>query len=120
MSESVISNLERAKQIADRIKRNKNALISIRGTLEIKRNALVYAQKRLRDAQEDVDRLSKEIPGLEKHTEQLTEWCAKNLPNEENVQLATELAKKIARLQKELEQKRKEIARLENGLPDIL
>lgn len=113
-----LSNLEKAKQIADRINRNRGALISMRTSLEVKSNALVYAKKRLKDATEDVDRLTPEIPALEKHIVKLEAWCCKHMDSDEQVQLATLLAKKIQRLQKELEVKRNELARLENGLSD--
>ena len=115
-----ISAMERAKEIADRINRNKSALISISTTLVVKRNAYKYALIAQKDANEDVERLGKEIPALEHHEEQLSVWCAKNLDSDEQVAMATAIAKKIDRLRKELDAKRKELQRLENGLPDVL
>lgn len=113
-----ITALEKAKQMQDRITRNKNALISMSTTVEVKRNALVYAKKRLKEAQEDVERLSVEIPILDRHIEQLNVWCGKNLESDEQMQMATALAKKIQKLQKELEAKRQALHRLEAGLPE--
>ena len=115
-----ISVMERAKEIATRINRNRNALISITTTLEVKKNAYKYALIRQKESNEDVERLSKEIPNLETHRLQLEAWCAKNLDSDEQVTMATALAKKIDRLRKELDMKRKELQRLENGLPDTL
>jgi predicted RNase H-like nuclease (RuvC/YqgF family) len=113
-----ISAMERAKEIADRINRNKSALVSISTTLEVKRNAYKHALIAQKEANEDVERLAKEIPALEHHEGQLKTWCAKNLDSDEQVAMATAIAKKIDRLRKELDAKRKELQRLENGLPD--
>jgi len=117
---SVITDLERAKLIADRIRRNKNELISNNVTLDIKRSKLEYLLRLQKDVNDDVNRLTIEVPVFEKRVEQLTAWCAKNLESDEQVELATMLAKRIAKLQKELEHKHKELHRLEAGLPDIL
>lgn len=113
-----ISAMERAKEIADRINRNKTALVSISTTIEVKRNALKHALADQKEANENVERLSKEIPSLEHHETQLKAWCAKNLDSDEQIAVATAIAKKIDKLRKELDAKRKELQRLENGLPD--
>lgn len=116
MSDVTLTAMEKAKEMAARITRNKNALISIRTTLEVKRSALAYTQKVLKELHEDEQRLQKEVPALEHHVEQLENWCAKHLDSDEQVQIATELAKKIDRLRKELEKKRNELHRMESGL----
>jgi len=113
-----ISAMERAKEIADRINRNRSALISISTTLEVKKVAYTHALIEQKEANEDVERLAKEIPALEHHKAQLVTWCAKNLDTDEQMQMATAIAKKIDKLRKELDAKRKELQRLENGLPD--
>lgn len=115
-----ISAMERAKEIADRINRNKSALISISTTLGVKESVYQWALVRQREANEEVERLAKEIPALKHHKDQLETWCSKHLDSDEQVQMATALAKKIDKLRKELDAKRKELHRIENGLPDIL
>jgi chromosome segregation ATPase len=111
--------LERAKEVADRFTRQKTYLISLTTRLPLLKSALVYAQKVHTESGEDIARLSKEIPAIESHISKLEVWIATNFDTEDDVAIANALAKRIARLQKEIERKQRELHRVEAGLPDL-
>lgn len=111
--------LDRAKEVAERFERQRTYLVGLTSRLPILKSALAHAHKVHRESGEDIVRLEKEIPVVEAHIEKLTTWIAKNVDTQDDVEIANALARRIARLQKEIERKQKELHRVEAGLPDI-
>ncbi len=109
--------LERAAQVQERYQRNVGYLCMLQTRLPILENAYTQRKKDLEEATLDVVRLEKEISHAKDHIVKLVEWVGKNSDMPDDIAMATALADKIRKLQKEIEKKQKELHRVEAGLP---
>lgn len=111
--QSPASLMADAKEIKIRFNRNYNALRSLRASLDVKKPMLAALLKQKKSLDEDVDRLTAEIPKIEERVAQLATWCADHSDMSRAGDQAEALAAKIARMSKELERKREELRRIE-------
>lgn len=114
---STTEALTQAKDIGLRYNRNYTALRSIRSGLEVKKAMLESLQRQKKGIDEDVERLTAEVPKYEARVKQLEDWCSAHADMPEVSKHAEDLARRIAKLTKELADKRDLIHRLESGLP---
>lgn len=114
---SPVTAIEKAREVAERYKRQQGYLTTLNTRLPILQGALKYNRKVAKEAAENVTRLELEVAAVVKHIEQLTAWLAKHADLPDDIAQANALADKIERLQKEIERRRKQLERLENGLP---
>lgn len=114
---STTEALAQARDIGLRYNRNYTALKSIRSGLEVKKAMLIALLKQKKSIDEDVERLAAEVPKYEARVKQLEDWCSAHKDMPEVSKHAEDLAKRIAKLTKELADKRDLIHRLEAGLP---
>lgn len=119
-SASAMAAIEKAKEVADRYKRQVSYLVMLQCRLPILESAYNYAEKTHRESGEDVVRLTREIAAVKDHIEKLSGWVAKNSSMPEDIEQANTLAAKIKRLQQEINRKRLEMQRLANGLPELV
>lgn len=109
--------IEKAKEVADRFKRNQSYLITLNTRLPILEAALKQRTKDMEEAISDVKRLTADIAQAKDHRDKLEVWVANNLDMPDDVAQANALAERIKKLQKEIEKKQREMHRLEVGLP---
>lgn len=117
----VLSNaaeaLQRAKEINDRVTRQQNYLISLRTRLPILESALARERKAYKEAGDNVARLELEREAAVKHISKLEVWLGKHVGDTGDMVEVVALANRIKRLLSDIERKKRELHRLEAGLP---
>ena len=116
---STTEALAQARDIGLRYNRNYTALKSLRSGLEVKKAMLASLSKQKKEIDSEVERLSIEVPKYELRVKQLEDWCSNHAHMEADSKQAEDLAKRIAKLTKDLSEKRDLIHRLEAGLPIV-
>ena len=100
----------------DRLKRNRQAVAFLSATIPVKEKLLKDGMKMLAEYVESTAKLAKELEQDRKRLEFALTFCKDHEAEGKNLKTAEELAKKIARLQKQMQEGAERLKKLE-GIP---